>query len=435
MKTKIIIPILIIILGCNYIIGAVENPVEKTTIDYRDFEYLLFESEDVVDLQYIDSELPSSSLSIEYIDYYHSTNETKYRFTSNEITPDPWFNPGIHSFYYQDMNTGQIYIINVDYTDVEVPLSNLEILYNSLLVNYSQLQNDYNTLFNSHSFLTYEWSLINTSLSEYTNVTGKSLTNITQELVDEYLIVSEDLDKAFSELDLVTTNLEETTNLFEEIQSSHDDLILTYNTLLEDYEQLNLSYNKTKNDLIATGSNLSIYKRFSEDITSSYSDQPVYFQGGYYKPLSYYNKEIKRLNGDLGLIPAYVLLAVIITFSVMLLILKWRLGKEEPTPMEIENMIGYDQDARKLDRFSMTKAKIKNAVFNKKPKTTTSNSNNPDNTKADPGKENLNGNSIDELRTELDTKIKKEIDPIRQDISEIHTSIDELITTMKTGGL
>jgi len=128
MKTKYIIPIIILImLFFSISVQAVENPITKTTLDYKEIDYLLFTSNTIVNLTYIDSELPSNSLTLDSKEYYPASNETKYKATSNTITPSSWMTPETKPFYYQDTNTGQIYIINIDYNSITPPPSNTQI--------------------------------------------------------------------------------------------------------------------------------------------------------------------------------------------------------------------------------------------------------------------------------------------------------------------
>jgi len=434
-KYIIIILLVSVFLGSCTTTYAIESPINKGTIDYRDYEYIMFTGNESVDLVFIESDIPSDSLSIEYIDFYPADNETKYRVTSNILSVEYWFIPGVYPLYYQDINTGQIYSINIDLNNINIPDNPLQKPLLELQENYSQLMLDYDNLIMSYDEKISLIENINSTLGLYTNISGYNLSNITKMLYDEYLYINENLDKAYQEINSISILLNETTDDLESLQLLYDSLIIENNELMMQYMELNQTYNTTYNQLLDTGRNLSVYKNFIDDLTG-YSSRSIYFQGAYYMPLNYYKGRINQLESDLNLTPAWIFLAIVITFLVMFMIFRYIYNKETPEPFEIESDFGYDKDAQKMDAYSLTGKifntfKKINPIKNKDNGNTTQAQTQNNKENDDNGEEKrFYAGDIDGLRNELDDKITQRIQPLQNEISQVHNSVDKLIDTL-----
>ena len=419
MKTKIIIAIFMLFLGSCSIVGAVSDPIDHITINYRDFEYTMFDSNQSVDLVYINSEMPQNALNVQYIEFYPSTNETKYKLTSNDITANPWFTPGVSSFYYQDLNSGQVYKLNVDYSGIEIPLSDTQINLMNLQENYTNLLFEYNNLTSIYENLTNDFEVINTTLSNYTNMTNQSMTDVTKQLVHDYNNVTIELNKAFEEINTIAGQLNETTNMFDELTLNYEDLQSNYNNLNDSYNILNETYNTTYNGLLEMGKNFSEYKLFVEQLTS-YDSSGVYFQGAYYYPFAYYNNEIERLETDLAIQPAFIILSVIVTIIVCVLIAK-KYIKSSQLPYEEE--IDITEKEQKFNNFFIDKLKdVFTLRQRKKPEKSTINT-----TYYKDIKPNSFERQLNEYQTKTDKKIEHIETKIDANFQDIKTSIDKVL--------
>lgn len=391
----------IIFLGCCITASAVEDPIEKNIIEYKDFQYLLFNSTNPVELEYIDSNLPKNYIDVEYIDFYNENNETKYRVESIEITPTPGFNPDIHSFIYQDNNTGQLYILKIDYSSIDVPPSQLELELISVSENLTRLNNEYNNLSDDY-----------------------------QDLLTSYNLTSENLMKAYEEINTTSGELDRLTADYNEISDDFMELDSKYSTLLTEYNSLNKTYNETYNSLLKTGSRLSGYERFVQDL-SSLRDSKIFFQGRYYYPFAHYENRIGELEDENGMIPVYVIVSVILTFLIVFVVTRILYKREFETSMEIENEMDYNPDSKKYDVFSLTGSmdKIKDAgkklLSRNKTKTLKPTDLDVDN--------NGGNNEFDSFRKEIDQKLDERINPMVEDIQEIRGSVDKLIENIDMG--
>jgi len=428
MKNKYkIIPIAgitLIFLSCIMTAEAVENPITLGTIDYLEIEYFMIDSDNEVDLVYIESELPSQYLAIEKTQYYPSTNETKYKATSNVIiNPDPNMIPEVKSYQFQDLNSGQIYIINVDYTSLEIPLSNTEQELINLLENYTNLQDNYAELFIEYGNLTNQWNIINNTLSEYTNLTGKKLTNVTQDLLLEYNTVKEDMNQAFDDLAELYSHYNVTKTELDAMKTEYDELLIQHSDLMALYHDLNESYNMSCNRVLELGSNLSEYINFKDHLDSP-MQSGFYFKNNYYYPTSYYRNQINKLEGDLGMYPAYLFLAVFLTLLICFIVARRYVNNlKEPFTEDVN----YSEKAQKYDNFIL--GKLKDTFSLKRtPKTVT----------ADPivkpetiGKQKPDDNDgkeiLDEKIQEIQEDTDEKFEQIKQDMAQLHESIDKIL--------
>jgi len=412
-KEKIIIGIILGMLatsGLPFVVAdPITDPVDMGVIPYRDFEYIMFTSSSMVDLVFVSStSFDSSVLTVENINYYPSTNETKYRFTSNEITPSSWYNPSVESYLYQDTNTGQLYRISVDYSDVVVPVGFWEEQYHNLNNSYQCLCLNYSNLNESYSILLNISNHINETLTGYENSLNTTIDENVALLMSEYLTLSNDIDFIRSELDRLKN-----------IENDFTGVTKSYSNLLNEYKSLNKSYNTTFNNMMNYSTHLSGYKSFENKLNSGIDG--FYFQDRYYRTPYSYQQRIKDLEGGIGLIPIWLFLTIIVTLIITYGIYFFVYKPKIETSMEIEDKYGYDSTTHEIDSFSLL-GKIRNLkgkIKASKAKT------NPDSIK-----QNNSNKDIKNIRNKIDNQIDEKIKPLQTEITMIHSDIDKILAKL-----
>jgi hypothetical protein len=346
-------------------VKAVENPISVATVNYRDFEYITIYSPFEVNLSFICSEsFDENAVTCEKIEYYPVTNETKYKFTSDIVSPDYYFEHGLKKYMYQDENTGQIYVIYVDYTDIEVPDNPLENKYNNLLTNYTEVLNEYNNLYNDYENLSVLLDIINNTIYQYTNDTDKNITTHIKDIYNNFNALYITYNNTYNNL----TNLSITYNqLYEQYNEIKDDatlLLSNYANLLVDYNTLNESLNETNTLFIEKSGELGEYKTFFQTLLSP--QNIVYFKGNQYQTFYSYQKQIDDLENRIGLTPIYVVFSVLMTACVVFLLYKRHVGNMSLSSFGKDIKYNYPKEAGLLDKFSMMKNKRKKETLPKK---------------------------------------------------------------------
>lgn len=346
-------------------------PLSTTTLDYKDMEYYIFNSPEQVNLTLIHTDTLTDALTIQKTDYYPSTNETKYKLTSNEINIPSDFNPEIKTFTYQDTNTGQLYHIQIDLNNVIVPMSQLEKDYQHLQENHTRLLTLYNTTNTTKNQLQENITTIQNILSQEYNLTDQTITTITDTLLTTYLETKNKLNLTQQQLDDLQIILETKNETLQKTHSDYTKLLSNYSTLLVDYHEINTTLNETKTNLMNKSMKLSQLERFKQDI--DYGSGTFTFDGRMYRSQQSYETEIQKLEDDAGLVPSYIIMAVIITFLSVFYISKNYYEKQQPTPQELQEY-GYSPKAQQYDNFIirtiMEKAgEITGRFKNKKTKT------------------------------------------------------------------
>lgn len=430
-KTILLLVIVAVLLSCCLIKNVsadIEQPQNIVNLDYRDFEYIMIDSTQIVNLSFIgSSSFNETAVTIEKIQYYPDTNETKYKIISNNINPGPWYNPDIEDFVYQDTNTGQLYIIQINYNGIDIPLSQIEQNYNVLLSQYTNLSLNYSTLSTMYDTLWNTTTEINNTLSEYLDTANETITEGVNRLYNDF----KKLQNNIQNLNITLKNLEQNYKKLQDKYSSTSNNLKNitekYMSLKNSYQELNEIYNETYNILLSKGANLSLYKNFEEDLNGY--GEGFYFNGRYYNTISTYNDKIQSLEDELGWTPIYIALSVVLTILILFGIYKYYLGEKIQTSMEIEDQYGYDPETHKINVFSLT-GKLKD-IWNKTKKI--------GKTKKDNGEhiaettvvsdDDNNGEDIDieSVRTEIDNQIDKKIQPLQKDISDIHSNIDKIL--------
>ena len=328
---------------------AVDSPIILTTIDYQEMEYILIESNNgEIDLNYVSSDsFGPDAITLEKTDYYPSTNETKYRVTSNNINPCFYDTADTKDFIYQDVNTGQLYIIIVDYTGIEIPTYVFETMYYDLHENYSDLYHDNNELQDNYDNLT--------SLSEYIN---SSINNVINN--SENYSLSEKTDLLIDEYESLKNGMNNTENDYFNLKNSYDVLIsqLDNNTvnlsnmtdryldLKMEYEELNISNMINYSKMFDYSSELSEYKLFY-DKTQAFQDS-FYWDDTSYRTFYSYQNEIESLKGDIGMIPIYIAIAVLTT-ALIAYLLSYRRIYELKQPFKQE--LGHSEEAQSYTKY------------------------------------------------------------------------------------
>jgi len=392
MITLVIISILIPI--SSSILANNVNPAEETiTLSYRDYQYYSFNSPQQVNLSYISSNIQPEALTITKQNYYPSSNETKYLFTSNQITIESDFIPEIKTFIYQDINTGQLYNIKIDMTTVTVPSSNLAEQYQNLTQNYTLLENEYH-----------------------------NLTDEINDLEEQYTSLNNTLHETEEELQTTAALLEEKQITLQNTTENYSTLKQNYTTLLTTYNETQKELNNTLATLMNKSRNLSILERFKNDIDST-STRSFMYNGESYKSKYAYEKEILQKNDELGMIPSYLIMAIILTFLITYMIVKNIYEKNNPTPAELAEQ-GYSPKAQKYNNFIIGKLSEK-ADEIKKRLNAKQHYWNQEKTEEKTSEKPSMDDKIDRLLASTGG-IKQDVTSMKDEITDIRTNVDTL---------
>lgn len=378
---------------------AIDPPEVVTTVDYRDYEYVTFTGSNQTELVFITSEVFSdAALTMQFINYYPSLNETKYKFTSNEVEPDPDFVPEEKDFFYQDITTGRIYIVEVDYTGIQVPTDPLQIQYDNLLASYTGLQDEflttvnnlvttyeqelddlaeaYNTTINS---LISNYSSIVSNLSDTLNATSEDLSlleNITNSLevileqfrnntgldeagleilvntlYDDYMFLASDLNITTKDFLKLQQNLSLLQFDYDELDQNYSDLQLEYAEYRQLLKEWNSSYNQSYQNFLNKSARLAEYQNFETNL-QSFTDE-VYFNGRRYITPYYHDHRIKELEDAAGMVPIYLVIVAAIACMACFLIFRSKLNAIPLSPERLDSDTGYPREASMFDKFSL----------------------------------------------------------------------------------
>jgi|GEM_PF-4628282 len=420
-KIKIAIALAItgfFIIGCCSTINAVTGPIDLGTIDYQSSENILIDADHEVNLTFVSSEMNESDMNVSKILYNSTANQTEYLFESAEIYPFSTFTPSVKAYFYQDSASGQIYQINVDYTDVIPPTDPLLENYTNLSQQYDDLNTTFNNISQNYSESIDELQQI---LGDYENISGvndSDLLDIAENLLYEY---ASDLEDLFEQLETISDELKEKENEYNELNDQNNvtcqQLNKTrwnLNNLTGKYETLNASYVEVENAWMKATTNASNLKRFFDDKTSSYKES-FSFKDEIYTTDAGYEYQIKELQDTLKSIPIYVILIIIVMFLVCFIIVK-HYTKRQESLLETEDQYGYSPTANKIDNFILG---IKKLV---KPKKETVADN--------PGNSSKHLPEFKPEKTEED--IRSEVDKMKSDLraeltTVIHDEISDII--------
>jgi len=318
MKRTILIIAIIGILGCFNTANA-ETIQDLGTIEYGSYLQVEIYSDEAVNLEFIFTEYNESDLDVEFLSYNPLTNETKYLFDSDIINTTWWMKNESIPYYFQDLNSKQIYKIEIDYSSIEIPVDPFEIKYHETLL----------------------------ALEEK----NLSLDNISV-LFDELTISYYNITSTLENLTIEKTMLEEQLN----------ETNLLYGTLKNDFlnQTIKLEENVTKNNdstnaLLAALENETHYKDFYNKMNSV--GKEIVFDGRTYTTIRGADTEIRNLKNEVGRIPIYIFIAILIITIVVYMISNRAklLGLNFKNPIENDRDHAYTPNAKKYDNFLLDK--------------------------------------------------------------------------------
>lgn len=416
-KTMIIkISIMFIILSCCTTVTAVNPPIHKTTLDYQEYEYISFDSSDHVNLTFISSEsFDHTAILVEKIMFYPTMNSTKYKFTSTPVTPSYKFTPGIKKFIYQDVNTGQLYSINIDYSNIQIPQHPAEELYTQLQTQHISLTDKYNNLLNNYTTLNQTLHNISQILALYTNLTNTTYEQVTMMIYNDTITLKNNINQLNQQIQQLKNQYTNIYNMYNHTEEAYNDLYQEYTELDEDYINLTETYKILESDYQNKTFLFSQYQLFERNM-HSYQDI-FYYNGKQYHTLYYYQNRVEQLENENNMLPVYILLAIIITILCCYLLYRQILKQKPLSPIEMDTDYNYPREASIFDRFSMG-----NLKKHFKNHTTTQQTTEP--IELEPVIEEDKYNII---KKELDNKIMN----IEYNITNIEKNIDKLLK--KTG--
>jgi len=239
-KTYVLMAIAIIgIVSWCSSITADENIIDMGTIEYDNtIENPLqvkINSTELLILTYMYSDIDKSAIHIvdPYLEYGTYGNKTVYTFVALHIEVDWWFENNTKSFIYQDINTNQLYRVNVDYSEIIIPpnpVVELEKEYNESVILFNALEELFSETFNqlneTRENLESVWNIYNESKEEFA---------INSELVIQ---LRKDLLELDEEYNATKTLWISATQNLSIIGMRHGELTFLYDTLEKDHEEL-----------------------------------------------------------------------------------------------------------------------------------------------------------------------------------------------------
>jgi hypothetical protein len=381
------------------------------TIDYLDYEYIIFSSPLEVNLSFIMSTTDQNTISMIKQQYYPMENETKYKMISNRFTSTYDFNPIIHTYLYQDNNTGQLYTVSIDFTNIEVPESPLQLGYNKLQKQYENLSRNYTELRNLSINIISTLEGLNQTLTNFNNSTRVNMTTKLNILYSEYNLL-------YSNISILEITLNTTRSDYEKIYENYTIISEEYIILREQYQKINQTLNKTQRNLAENQSkienlsrNISSFRGFIENLDTPRDVIPNPVTGDYSKTFYSYKQELKKKNNELGMTPVWVGLSVFIVFLIMFFFFLTYINRLRPSPIDQAGM-GYTPDAQEYDDFITRETnktwaeKIKNLIPGKKTRVKTQ----------------------DHIQTSspLDSETSKKIDQVLENFKNIQTKVDTI---------
>jgi len=293
-KIYILIAIAIIGIGswCTTV-NATENIIDLGTIQYSNTSEKVLvveiDSNISINLIYITSDLDSESLYIDNTWFSPLENKTTYVFATIQLEVDWWFTNDTKMFLYQDNNTNQLYKINIDYSDIEIPPDPV-----------TEIQNKYNLL-NIDYYIIYD--LYNATLAIY---------NTTRE-----------------ELQMVEL-------IYNQSKQDFDNNSALVKTLKEELTAKGIEFNETSVLWIDAVTNVSILETYFRNLNNEYN---------------ILGKKHDDLAGIYPVYVFFAMLITSMILIVYFK-RKKLFGTEEKTDIEIERDTGYSSKASKIDRFT-----------------------------------------------------------------------------------
>lgn len=336
---------------------AIDPPDHVATIGYRDYEYVTFSSTSEVTLSFIYCEaFDALVLLAEKVAYYPALNETKYKFSSDTVSPEPWFIPGEKDFVYQDDTTGQLYIVKVDYSSVSVPAHPADVAYAALLIEYNALLSNYTTYAADLLALLNESTAVHAVLADYINTTGManvSIDEVIERLLGEAEVLQSEVDTAQQHLESLGANITALQIRYDNLSSNFTATEAALGDIVLQWQEDNASFTADRAEFINRSSMLGAYSDFVDDMQSM--QQGIYFNGRYYTTPYYHHLKVQQLEDAAGMVPIYVVLTGVIVGLVFFFIYRAKVQALPVPESQIDTKLGYPRDATRFDKFSMNK--------------------------------------------------------------------------------
>jgi len=292
-KSMLVIVIITIgILSWCTTVNATENIIDLGTKQYNNTVEepwkVIIEHNQSTTLSYISSDIDNAALIVDDHWFSPTKNETTYIFIIKHISVNWWFKNDTKSFIFQDNKTKQLYRINVDYAEIEIPSDPV-----------IEWMNKYNESASSFDELQ---DLFKTTLNDL-NETRKNLEA-------RWLIYNQSKDEF------------------------HNKTILA-ETLQQELEELDVKYNDTKKLWISATANASTYESYYRNLWDEHETL---------------EKKYNDLSGIYPVYIFFAILGTSM-IAIVFFKRKKILGLEKKSDIEIERDTGYSPKARRIDRF------------------------------------------------------------------------------------
>lgn len=235
-----VLTLLIIILGSCATLTVATQITNLGTIDYYNTQDNFILNGDIpgnANLTIVYSEVNESGLKLDKIWYDSFTNKTTYKFTTQKIFVQWWFTPGIKEFVYIDVNTNNLYQVNVNYSEITIPENPYIKQHRELRENYTLILNNYNLTNSTLANITLQFNeldeIYNLTIQQF-NMTSaenqnlsENLTNMTTAFInldDEYNKTYALWESAVDNVTTLQTAYEGKTDDYDDLEKDHNDL-------------------------------------------------------------------------------------------------------------------------------------------------------------------------------------------------------------------
>jgi len=232
---------LLMILVSSYATIAVATPITNLgTIDYYNTQDNFILNGDIqgnANLTLIYSEVNGSALKLNKIWYDSFTNKTTYKFTTQKIYVEWWFTPDIKEFVYIDENSNNLYRVNVNYSQIDIPENPYEERHRQLVENYTMILNSYNLTNTTLANITLQFNELNDTynlIMQQFNITQKNYLNVSGNLTN----LTIDFNTLEDEYDNMTILWNGAVNSSAHYETSLNDKVTEYNQLEKDHNNL-----------------------------------------------------------------------------------------------------------------------------------------------------------------------------------------------------
>ncbi len=255
-----------------------------------------------VNLDYVYSSIDEDAMTIELWEPYNSTTNTvRYMFTSEAYYPEYWEHLDQEPFIYQDNNSGDLYILYINMSEIEIPEDPWKTGYINLSRNYNETWNELNITIHN---LTTARENLELFISLYENASYEL--NITSE------------EKGILE-DLLFTKIGKIAGL----ESDLNDTKITRDNAM---------------------ANATVYRRFFNEMNSYKADFSFKLGGESDSYTTIYEYEIteERLENQIAGFPIILIFSIAVTMTLSFMIGYWKWSSKRSTSEEVEIKQGVD---------------------------------------------------------------------------------------------